>query len=425
MAVIENIIINGMAPIITDGIEWSLSKKERELIMPHVFFKDGEPWIEANNYALTNIQNMVWGSIKTAMSNMNHLKAYASWLEENNTHWQYFPIIEKERCIHRFRGYLIEQRDSGKLAPSTAKHRMLAVLNFYKWIESKKIIKSGLWKEAKQTVKFVDDVGFKRSITVSYSDLAIKNRRRIGCSLEDGLSPITSEMRELLLKILYENDKEELYLMHKIAFFTGARSETIRTLQLESLENTISVGKDDGIKCVRVGPPTKVKTKYGVSGLILFPATLLHELIEYSYSTRRLERQLKSKNKKSSTLFITRSGNPYSDTSFTKEISDMRVFLSGKGHNQFLSFKFHQARATYGTMLMSFALEIFPFTSNAIGFVRNAMLHKHESTTWRYVKFIEYESFKEKLSDEFFRLFTASTSYEKEIIAKVTYAELE
>ncbi|MCT8891402.1 site-specific integrase [Klebsiella quasipneumoniae] len=213
--------------------------------------------------------------------------------------------------------------------------------------------------------------------------------------------------------------------MHKIAFFTGARSETIRTLQLESLENTISVGKDDGIKCVRVGPPTKVKTKYGVSGLILFPTTLLHELIEYYYSTRRLERQLKSKNQKSSTLFITRSGNPYSDTSFTKEISDMRVFLSGKGYNQFLSFKFHQARATYGTMLMNFALEIFPFTANAIGFVRNAMLHKHESTTWRYVKFIEYESFKEKLSDEFFRLFTASTSYEKEIIAKVTYADLE
>ncbi|MCT8891594.1 hypothetical protein [Klebsiella quasipneumoniae] len=183
MAVIENIIIKGMTPVINDGIEWILSKKERELIMPHVFFKDGEPWVEANHYALTNIQNMVWGSIKTAISNMNHLKAYASWLEENNTHWQYFPIMEKERCIHRFRGYLIEQRDSGKLAPSTAKHRMLAVLNFYKWIESKKIIKSGLWTEAKQTVKFVDDVGFKRSITVSYSDLTIKNRRRIGCSL--------------------------------------------------------------------------------------------------------------------------------------------------------------------------------------------------------------------------------------------------
>ncbi|MEL2330804.1 site-specific integrase, partial [Klebsiella pneumoniae] len=76
------------------------------------------------------------------------------------------------------------------------------------------------------------------------------------------------------------------------------------------------------------------------------------------------------------------------------------------GLKQFQEFKFHQTRATFGTQLMRLAMDVLPSQVDAIVFVRDAMLHKDEATTWKYVKFIEKEPIKEALSDEFFNLYT-------------------
>lgn len=44
--------------------------------------------------------------------------------------------------------------------------------------------------------------------------------------------------------------------------------------------------------------------------------------------------------------------------------------------------------------------------TNALDFVRSAMLHKSEATTMRYIKFIENSKAKQELSSEYSRLFT-------------------
>jgi hypothetical protein len=93
--------------------------------------------------------------------------------------------------------------------------------------------------------------------------------------------------------------------------------------------------------------------------------------------------------------------------------SDLRKELVQNGFSQFGNFKFHQSRATFGTMLMSFMLESLP-PMNAIAFVRDAMLHKHESTTWGYIKFLETANAKAEFADKFFHFFTQTNKLANE-----------
>ena len=186
---------------------------------------------------------------------------------------------------------------------------------------------------------------------------------------------------------------------------TGARSETIRSLGIHNLETALSDSGSPGVRYVNVGPGTGVKTKHGVTGAIPFASQLLGELLDYAYSEGRLNRQALAKEPDRTVLFLTSRGNRYSETSFTKLISDLRRDLVKAGLSQFSEFNFHQTRATFGTHLMRFALERCANVVDAIRFVRDTLLHKSESTTWQYVTFINQEPIKESLSLEFYNLF--------------------
>ena len=69
------------------------------------------------------------------------------------------------------------------------------------------------------------------------------------------------------------------------------------------------------------------------------------------------------------------------------------------------SFKFHQTRATFGTWLMEVALRVAS-TKAAVAFVRDAMLHKDEKTTFLYVRFHEEGPVKAAMANEFSAVFS-------------------
>lgn len=428
MANLEKIRIQPFIPIFSEKsgrISWvATSDHCSPQGAPHIFGDDGEPWLAANSYALSKLQSVSGNSIKTVTSNMGHLKAYACWLEDENLNWRYFPRKKKDRCLFRYRGFLIEQRNTGMLSPSTATARMAAILRFYRWAQVYRWIeRQQLWEDKNKTLQFNTSVGFSRTMSVVSSELAIPNRRRIGETLEGGLLPLSTANRNTLLEFLREQGKVELYLMTMIGFFTGARSETIRTIRLSSLENTQEDPTTPGITRLPVGPGTGVKTKFDVQGTLLLPSQLLEELTRYAYSVRRLTRQSRASEDGRALLFLTQRGNAYLESSFTKLISHLRSQLMAAGLTQFKEFKFHQTRATFGTQLMRMAMNALKSQVDAIVFVRDAMLHKDESTTWGYIRFIEKEPIKEALSDEFFNLFTGKTgtSDAMTLIGKVTY----
>ena len=82
----------------------------------------------------------------------------------------------------------------------------------------------------------------------------------------------------------------------------------------------------------------------------------------------------------------------------------MRATAVAKGLDVFRDFHFHRTRATFATSLMRAALKHLE-VGDAVAFVREACLHKNESTTLKYVKFIETSKAMAEAADEFTKEF--------------------
>lgn len=409
----------------TDG--QSLAWKERLDVppiknLPQIFYSDGTPFLAANAYAKEKAE--LGNASETVLSGMYHLVAYLSWLEDRGLNWTHFPLRKRERCLYRYRGYLIEQRNEGEISSSTASARMSAIVRFYRWaMVNNWIERKPYWQDRTVSLKFTTPVGISRTFSVGSSDLSIPNRKRTSFTLEDGLIPLEPRTRRKLLQFLKANEMIELYLMFLLGFFTGARIETIRTLRLQSLETLIPDPTIERLYRLPVGPPTVVKTKFNVSGSLLVPEVVLNELKVYAKSVRRLWRQSKAKDSEKTLLFLTSFGTKYNANTFNSLMTKLRRKLGASGYVEFQDLKFHQTRATFGTQLMKSCLASSRGSvEDAIDFVKNAMLHRDERTTWKYVKFIDNEKIKKQLSDEFFAFFTGQEEEYAQLLEEVTYA---
>jgi integrase len=148
-----------------------------------------------------------------------------------------------------------------------------------------------------------------------------------------------------------------------------------------------------------------VSTKFDVTGELLVPKFLIDQLMEYAYSVRRLRRQNLADERYRDRLFLSARGNPYGPNSINPLMSELRKRSVSAGLRFMQSFKFHQTRATFGTWLMGVALGVTNVKA-AVEFVKAAMLHKDESTTMLYVRFLEEAPLKAEISNQFSAIFS-------------------
>jgi integrase len=409
VANLEAINFRPMREVIEDGkVCWVSDKLARPFDgLPQIFWDSGEPWHEANHWTLTKATSTHGGHIKTVTTLAKHLAAYASWLEFKGLDWRHFPIRKQDRALVLFRGDLIEQRNRGSLAASTAHARMAAVIQFYRHAQIYGFVQrqSPLWKDHQVILHYFDSVGFERTIMRTSSELSIPNKRRPGLRLEDGLTPLRIEDATSLLEFTKEQGLQEINLMLSLGILTGARIETITSLGVKNIENAYPDAQTPDTYRVRVGPGTGVNTKFDVTGELLVPRFLIDQLKFYAYTMRRLKRQSVASEGNRGLLFLTTRGSRYESGSFNRLMTDLRRRTSSVGLRFMANFKFHQTRATFGTWLMGVALRVTN-TKAAVAFVRDAMLHKDEKTTFLYVHFIEQEPVKAEIANEFSAAFS-------------------
>lgn len=394
----------------SNKVHWAKSNHQIIKGLPQIIWQDNTTWSEANLWALEQATSFR-SSIKTVRSNMSHLLAYAKWLESESMDWWHFPDRESERCLNRFRGALIQARNLGELAPSTTSQRMAAVIRFYKWARKTGLISTEwpMWKDRFVGIKLTNQFGLEHTLKVASTNLAIPNRTVAGpIQLEDGLLPVAVKAMRDILSFADENASTELALMLRIGFFTGLRIGSITDLKVSTLQNAITV-PEIGIKTISVGPSAlpPVETKFDASGSVPIPNELLEALLDYASSIRRLKRQALSPEADQDLLFLTRFGNNYkgdSSSAINVEMSRLRKLGLKSGVKAFRGFYFHRTRATYATELMRVALDAMS-VSEAIEFVKESCLHKDESTTMKYVKFIETSKTMKEASDAFTEAF--------------------
>ncbi|MEQ5317340.1 site-specific integrase [Providencia vermicola] len=396
---------------INDGsLQWKDIKRKPIKNLPQIVWEDNSTWAEANIWALDQATSSK-RDLKTVRSNMSHLLAYAKWLEAESMTWWHFPERESERCLIRFRGALVAARNNGELAPSTASQRMAAVIRFYKWMLSRRLISPEwpMWEERSVGITLTNSFGLEHTMRVASTDLSIPNRKVAGAiQLEDGLLPVTVSAMKEILALSDRIATEELSLMLRIGFFTGLRIGSITDLKVQTLHNATIV-PEVGWKRLALGPGARppVSTKFSVSGSVPIPEELLETLLSYSISTRRLKRQALASAEDQGLLFLTRYGNSYSgDDSRAVNVEMSRLRSAGKkeGIKVVRGFHFHRTRATFATELMRVALKFMP-VGDAIQYVRESCLHKDESTTMKYIKFIEANKAMSEAADAFTSLF--------------------
>jgi integrase len=403
MARLESIQYIPHIPVIAGGtVKWVPDAAMRPIDgLPQLFWQDGTPWAEANHWVLSRVHNR---SVKlnTIQSLLTHLHKYADWLEDESADWRHFPTKKSDRVLVRYRGALIQARDHGRLRPSTTTARMRAVIQFYRHCAIYNFLSKAApkWQDKQVVVHYFDSVGFERTLLRLSTDVSIPNRTRQGIALEDGLLPITAEHQSQLLHFTAKHASEELNLMLMAAFFTGGRIGTLSTLRVASLETAAPDSRVPGMWCLPVGPGTGIVTKLDVNGKLLVPDQLMKLLKQYAYSPRRLKREAIATKEHKALLFLTRFGKPYKPAAVTREMVDLRRAASKDGLKFMQTFHFHQARATFGTWLMTIALSVTSVKA-AIEFVRDALLHKHESTTMRYITFIEHTKAKIEVANAF------------------------
>lgn len=397
-------------------VDWVPQKTLRTIEkLPQIFWVDGLPWSEANLFALELVRdNRV--NIKTVISLMEHIHKYANWLEREQIDWRHFPKNKAERVLLRYRGALIEDRDYGVLSPSTTTARMRAVIRFYRFASGHNLISRDAlkWQDKQVVLRFIDNAGFERTMSRIATDISIPNRTRPGQRLENGLLPLTNDHMSKLLQFAKDNVSEELYLMLLVGFFTGARLGTIATMSMQSLDNAARDSMVPNMWMVPVGPGTGVATKFDVNGHLMIPDQVMKILKGYMTSRRHLNRIIKATDANKSYVFLTRHGNPYKVASVNREMVNLRKAGQASGLKFLQKFKFHQTRATYGTWLMSICLESASVKA-AIEFVKQAMHHKNESTTFGYIKFIEHTQAKIEVANAFTEAFLGLQTGQKEV----------
>lgn len=408
MACLEYIDFGPWREVISGGtLTWEPDKLARSLKgLPQIFWKNGEGWAEANDWALEKAAT-VGIKLDTVKALMKHLCRFAGFLEREGLDWRHFPIRKSERAIVRFRGNLLSQVSGGSLASSTARSCMRAVIQFYRYAEAHEFIspEAPMWRERSVVLPFYDAAGFKRALVRVTTDLAIPNRSYEGIRLEEGLLPLSEAHMTQLLDFTSRGATEELHLMLTTGLFSGARIGTISTLRIENLEQACPDPYLNGFHLIRVGPGTGAATKFDVEGDLLIPPFLLAALKSYAYSVERLKREAKARSEDKSTLFLTIRGRPYCGPSINRLMTDLRRDASRDGLKFMATFKFHQTRATYGTWLMKLLLGVTTVPA-AIEFVKNAMLHKDESATFKYIRFLDVSKGKEEAAAAFSEAFT-------------------
>ena len=144
------------------------------------------------------------------------------------------------------------------------------------------------------------------------TDLAIPLINNSNIELEGGLSPVNPREVPNILNVAINHSSIELYLLLKLGFYTGMRIGTISDLKVETLEKSI-LFKNETMSRIQVGPNASppVSTKYSKDGSILIPTELVHELLDYCYSIRRLKRVANSLDENAELVFLTKEGNRY------------------------------------------------------------------------------------------------------------------
>jgi hypothetical protein len=394
--------------------------KHRFNLFPIVLDSQGVPWAEANVYLLSRLENVLHPVMTTYAGVADDLGTYRAFLDEHEIDWMAFPVQKLARPTYRFNGHLKMIVAAGEIAPATAKRRMSTVVAFYRWLISEGVLTPGNapWKESDRFVQYQNREGFKKSLTVTVTDLRVKTPRQddpYDGQIEDGgrLRPLSRQEQEWLVDALIALGNTEMTLIHLFSLLTGARIQT--TLTLRARHAWLEIDDEaSGEIALPVGPGTGIDTKRDKRQVLHVPTWFYQMLKTYAASDRARERRGRAVggDHPDQYLFLSQRGAPLyrskADAQAFDEDNRLHHQKVGQGVRQFIaervnplvrerhatpgfSYQFHDTRATAGMNWTDRQLLLVSqgqaTLHEAREFVRVRMGHDSSAVTDRYLRY--------------------------------------
>jgi len=408
------------------------------LEFPIIIQGDGQPSEIFNLYLMKKLQQTIQYDFKTFASIANQLLDFQRFLEDEKLDCLKFHKLKQLNAIFKYRTRLIDQVNAGLIGASSARGRINAVVNFYRFLVIEDLVdhqRYGIpFQDVYKYIAVDNEFGARRKMAIKSHDLAIHVPAKAHNSeaIVDGgeLSPLTVEEQTIVLKALQQSSRE-YQLMFYFALFTGARLQTICTLRIENLFNRES--DSHGFIRLPVGAGTGVDTKFQKPMTLLIPNWLAQDLKIYINSEQARQRRQKSNygDSDENYVFLTKLGTPFytskaeqqkltekiktSDSfgtrlklyegeavrSYLKVVLLLEIRLIDP---QFQHFKFHDLRASFGMNLLESQLQHLPEGHNhmtAVEYVQARMGHRNISTTLQYLNYKSRLQWRSKIQHEY------------------------
>lgn len=385
-------------------------------VMPVVTNSTGAPWHEANLYILSKLEHVFVPKMPTYHSIADDLTAFEFFLETEEVDYKTFPRRKLQRPTYRYNGYLTQLAMAGKVAFHTARRRMGTVVGFYRWLNEVDLLRAenALWVQGDAYISYKDEKGIPHVKKVKTTDVSLKvpiQDDPYAGTIDDGekLRPLPINEQEILLDALINLGNTEMTLIHLLALFTGARIQTILTLQVRHFEKELA--DNLGELQLPVGGATGIDSKFNKKMTVHIPRWLYEKIRTYIFSERAKRRRNKAGGGfENQYLFISSHGLPFytskTDASSTRNKAPLRHEKRGQGIRQYIhdyilplmriklgskyKYKFHDLRASFGMNLTDSLLPQVPekYSLHQVReFVKTRMGHEHVSQTDRYLNF--------------------------------------
>ena len=408
------------------------------LEFPIIIQGDGSPSVIFNLYLLKKLQQTAQYNCKTFASIANQLVDFQRFLEDEQLDGLKFHKVRQLNAIFKYRTRLIEQANSGLISASSARSRINAVVNCYRFLITENLVDHQLYGMPFQDIyKYIivdNEFGARRQLAIKSHDLAIHVPAKAPNSeaIIDGgeLSPRTVEEQTTILKALQKSSRE-YQLIFYLALFTGARLQTICTLCIKCLLNRQP--DSNGFIRLPVGAGTGIDTKFQKPMTLLIPNWLAQDLKIYINSEQARQRRQKSNygDSDENYVFLTKLGTPFYTSKAEQQELTEKIKASGSFGTklklyegeavrsylkvvllpeirlidpQFQSFKFHDLRASFGVNLLESQLQHLPeghSAMTAVEYVQARMGHTNISTTLQYLNYKSRLEWRSKIQHEY------------------------
>jgi len=337
---------------------------------PALMDADGAPWQLGNLYLLSLTLNNPPADFTTLLKTARSLAHFESTLRDRGLDLLSFPKRKANRPTYAYHLYWMTETNLFPKKINTANAHISRIIGFYRWLsESREFVpEHKTWEEKTARIGLAGSYGAFYQKEYKRTDLHVPSTSKGNHS---DLRAYEESEQKALIEALISIDNTEMTLGFFIALLSGARLQSVFTMQVAALPKEILTE----IVAIPIGRGTHVDSKGDKQHILYLPKFLCEMLKTYLASDRyknRVEKSLR-KNQENEYVFLTRDGRPYYAKKNDPYRSSYRTAALGKAITTFIrqqlepkltklghpfTVRFHDLRATFGDNFVEEKLQL-------------------------------------------------------------------